>query len=79
MTPTVPNDAYSYNTMRTDPVPVYPLSAYLVELVDAEDAPRVLAVAAGLLAEAGGHAGIAQRQLLGVEPVVAVEAADGLL
>lgn len=44
-----------------------------------EDAPCVLAVLAGLLAEARGDAGVPQRQLRLVHPLVHVEPADGLL
>ena len=40
----------------------------LLELVHAEDAPRVLAVLARLLAEARGDAGVAQRQRVLVHP-----------
>src|SRR6185436_13018887 len=45
----------------------------LVELVDAEDAARVAAGGAGLAPEAGGEAGVAQRQLLGVEDLAGVQ------
>lgn len=44
-----------------------------------EDAPGVLAVGAGLLAEAGADAGVVQRQLLRVHPLAHVQRADGLL
>ena len=40
----------------------------LLELVHSENAPRVLAVLARLLAEARGHAGVAQRQRVLVHP-----------
>ena len=46
----------------------------LVELVDAEDAAGVAAGGAGLAAEAGGEAAVAQRQRLGGEDLAGVEA-----
>lgn len=52
---------------------------HLGELVHAEDAPHVLAVRARLLAEAGRVAGVLEGQVLGLEPLVAVEGGDGLL
>lgn len=52
---------------------------HLCELVHAEDAPDVLAVRAGLLAEAGRVAGVLEGKVLGLEPLVAVEGGDGLL
>ena len=51
----------------------------LLELVDTEHAPRVLAVRAGLLAEARGDAGVEARQILALEPLTAVQRRDGLL
>jgi hypothetical protein len=45
---------------------------HLVELVDPEDAPGVLAVGPDLAAEAGREADVAQRQGAGVEQLVAV-------
>ena len=51
----------------------------LLELVDAEDACGVTAVAADLLAEARAPAGVADGQLVGVHPRVAVERAQRLL
>ncbi len=45
----------------------------LVELVHAEDPPRVLARGAGLAAEAAGEARVAQRQLVGGDDLVAVQ------
>lgn len=53
----------------------------LLKLVHTENAPGVLAVRAGLLAEARRVAGVADRQLLRglVEPLVRVERRDGLL
>mmetsp|Transcript_20278 Transcript_20278/g.45827 ORF Transcript_20278/g.45827 Transcript_20278/m.45827 type:complete len:414 (-) Transcript_20278:381-1622(-) len=52
---------------------------HLFELVDPEDSADVLARAAGLLAEAGGDARVALGELLLLEPLAHVEAADGLL
>ena len=51
-------------------VPTHPPTHLLdlLELVHAEDAPRVLAVLARLLAEARGDAGVAQRQRVLVHP-----------
>ncbi len=49
----------------------------LVELVHAEDAPRVLAVGAGLAAEARGEARVAQRELVRVEDLVHVVRGEG--
>jgi hypothetical protein len=46
----------------------------LVELVHPDDAAGVLAVAAGLAAEAGREAGVAQRQL--VDDLAGVEAGE---
>ncbi len=46
---------------------------HLVELVHAEDAARVFAGGAGLAAEAGREAGVAQRQALGVEDLLVVQ------
>jgi hypothetical protein len=51
----------------------------LGELVDTEDTPDILAVSTGLLAEAGGITSVLQGEVLGLEPLVAVEGADGLL
>lgn len=51
----------------------------LGELVDAEDAPDILAMGTGLLAEASGITGVLQGEVLGLEPLVAVEGGDGLL
>ena len=51
----------------------------LGELVDTEDAPDILAVSTGLLAEAGGITSVLQGEVLGLEPLIAVEGADGLL
>ncbi len=48
----------------------------LVELVDAEDPPRVLAGGTGLAPEAGRDAGVAARQLAGVEDVAGVEGGE---
>ena len=48
----------------------------LVELVDAEDAARVLAGGAGLAPEAGRVRGVADRQLGRVEDLVAVQVRD---
>ena len=44
----------------------------LVELVDAEHSARVLPRGAGLAAEAGGVAGVAERQVVAVEDLGAV-------
>eukprot|EP00053_Salpingoeca_punica_P013131 m.118382 g.118382 ORF g.118382 m.118382 type:complete len:523 (+) comp16116_c0_seq1:1637-3205(+) len=51
----------------------------LLELVDAEDAAGVAAVGADLLAEALRHAAVAQRQVLRVEPLAAVQGRNRLL
>src|SRR5690606_19055195 len=51
----------------------------LLELMDAEDAPGVLAVSASLLPEARRRAGIPDGQILGLEPLLGVEGRDGLL
>ena len=40
----------------------------LFKLVDTEDAPGILAVRAGLLAEAGRETAVAEGELLGVKP-----------
>ncbi len=48
-------------------------------LMDAENAPDVTAMAAGLLAEVGAVAAITQRQSRGVDPLVHVIGRDGLL
>ena len=46
---------------------------HLVELVDPQDPPRVLPGGARLAAEAGGVGGVADRELGGLEDLVAVE------
>lgn len=51
----------------------------LLELVDAEDAARVPAVGPHLLAEAGAEPRILEGQVLGPQPLVAVQGGDGLL
>ena len=51
----------------------------LLELMHAEDAEGVAAVAASLLAEAGGEARVAKGQGRGIDPHVEVVGSDGLL
>lgn len=53
--------------------------ADLLELVHPEDPARVAAVRAHFLPEAGGEAGIADGQVLRLEPLVPQEGGDGLL
>ena len=51
----------------------------LVELMHAENTPRVLSVSTGLLTEVGGETSVLQRQLLLINPLASMVAADGLL
>lgn len=53
--------------------------AHLLKLVDPEDPAGVPAVGAHFLPEAGGEAGVADGQVLGLEPLVPQEGGDGLL
>jgi hypothetical protein len=53
--------------------------AHLLELVDPEDPERVAPVRAGLLAETGRVADVAEGQRARLEPRVAVERAERLL
>lgn len=53
--------------------------ADLLELVHPEDPAGVAAVGAHFLPEAGGEAGVADGQLLRLEPLVPQEGGDGLL
>ena len=50
----------------------------LVELVHPEHASRVASGGAGLAAEAGREADVAQRQIVGVEDLAGVEPAEGI-
>ena len=52
---------------------------HLVELVDAEDAPGVLAGGTGLAAEARRVAGVPPRQGFGLEDLAGVQAGEGHL
>lgn len=51
----------------------------LLKLVHPEDAAGVAAVGAHFLSEAGGEAGVADGQILRLEPLVPQEGGDGLL
>jgi len=51
----------------------------LLKLVHPEDPARVSSMGTHFLSEAGGEAGVANRQLLGFEPLVSQEGCDGLL
>lgn len=54
-------------------------AANLLKLVHSEDAPSVTAMRANFLSEAGGHASIADGQLLWFQPLVPQEGSDRLL
>lgn len=52
---------------------------YLLELVHPEDAAGVSSVGAHLLSEAGGDAGVTDRQVFWFEPLVPEKGRDRLL
>lgn len=64
--------------MKSNIKPFCPTSD-LLKLVHPEDPTGVSAVGAHLLPEAGGEAGVADGQVLGLQPLVPEEGCDGLL